>query len=245
MLNILILVDEIFTGKIKSIKTNKVLPEISEEKSDTQKKESDEQTDTTDTPELETEQSAAERRNRQGKGLKILTPDQMLSRLPTTLAQLKAGNTAEATVVFFAPFKKIKEINLQPFNQRCLKMKTIFMNTENSKTNEPHRFRLSLANTINLKNRNKNIAFGNLSIYCTWKNIKSAYNNNKFKISAPTWNDTFDFPDGCYSIADIQYSFKFIIKKLETLTENPPVQIYSNKIKNRIVFKINTGYKLE
>ena len=119
------------------------------------------------------------------------------------------------------------------------------MNTENSKTNEPHRFRLSLADKLNLKNLNKNIALGNLSIYYTWKNIKSAYSNNKFKISVPTWNDTFDLPDGSYSIADIQDYFEFIIKKHETLTENPPVQIYPNKIKNRIVFKIKTGYKLE
>ena len=67
------------------------------------------------------------------------------------------------------------------------------MNTENSKTNEPHKFRLSLSDKLNLKNPNKNIALGNLSIYYTWKNIKSAYNNKKFKISAPTWNDTFDY----------------------------------------------------
>ena len=119
------------------------------------------------------------------------------------------------------------------------------MKTENSKTNEPHKFRLSLSDKLNLKNPNKNIALGNLSIYYTWKNIKSAYNNNKFKISAPTWNDTFDLPDGSYSISDIQDYFEFIIKKHETLTENPPVQIYPNKIKNRIVFKIKTGYKLE
>ena len=78
-----------------------------------------------------------------------------------------------------------------------------------------------------------------MSIYYTWKYIKSAYNNNKFKISAPTWNDTFDLPDGSYSIEDIQEYFEFIIKKQETLTENP-VQIYPNKIKNRIVFKIKT-----
>ena len=58
-------------------------------------------------------------------------------------------------------------------------------------------------------------------------------------------DNTFDFPDGSYSIADIQDYFEFIIKKHETLTENPPVQIYPNKIKNRIVFKIKTGYKLE
>ena len=70
-------------------------------------------------------------------------------------------------------------------------------------------------------------------------------NNNKFKVSAPTRNDTFHLPDGSYTICDIQDYFEFIIKKHETLTENPPVQIYPNKIKNRIVFKIKTGYKLE
>ena len=75
--------------------------------------------------------------------------------------------------------------------------------------------------------------------------MKSAYNNNKFKISPSTWNDTFDLPDGSYSIEYIQDYFEFIIKKHETLTGNPPVQICSNKIKNRIVFKIKTGYKLE
>ena len=111
-------------------------------------------------------------------------------------------------------------------------METTFMNTENSKTNEPHKFRLSLSDKLNLKNPNKNIALGNLSIYYTWKNIKSAYNNNKFKISAPTWNDTFDLLDGSYSIADIQDYFEFIIKKHETST-----------FKNRIFFKIKTGYK--
>ena len=81
------------------------------------------------------------------------------------------------------------------------------MNTENGKTNQPHRFRLSLANKLNLKNPNKNIALGNLRIYYTWKNIKPAYSNNKFKISAPILNHTFDLPDGSYSIADIQDYF--------------------------------------
>ena len=124
-------------------------------------------------------------------------------------------------------------------------METIFMNTENSKTSEPHRFKLDLTDKLNLKDPKKNMALADLSIYYTWKNIKSEYKNNKFKISAPTWNDTFDLPDGSYSIVDIQDYFEFIIKKHETLTENPPVQIYVNKIKNRIVFKIKTGYKLE
>ena len=77
------------------------------------------------------------------------------------------------------------------------------------------------------------------------EHIKSAYNNNKFKISAPAWNNTFDLRDGSYSIADIQDYFEFIIKKHETLTEDPPVETYPNKTKNRIFFKINTGYKLE
>ena len=119
------------------------------------------------------------------------------------------------------------------------------MNTKKSKTSKPHRFKLHLTDKLNIKNPNKNMALANMSIYYTRKNIKSEYSNNKFKISAPTWNDTFDLPDSCYSISDIQDYFEFIIKKHKTLTENPPVQIYPNKIKNRIVFKIKTGYKLE
>ena len=79
-------------------------------------------------------------------------------------------------------------------------MKTIFINTENSKTNEPHKFKLDLTDKLNLQNRNKNMALANLSIYYNWKNIKSEYNNNKFRISAPTWNDTFDFSYGSCSI---------------------------------------------
>ena len=124
-------------------------------------------------------------------------------------------------------------------------METIFINSENIKISEPHRFRLGLTEKPDLKDPKKNMALANLSIYYTWKNIKSEYNNNKFKISAPTWNDTFDLPDGSYSIAEIQDYFEFMIKKHETLTENLPVQIYPNKIKNRIVFKIKTSYKLE
>ena len=124
-------------------------------------------------------------------------------------------------------------------------METIFMNTENSKKSEPHRFKLDLTDKRNLKNPSKNMALANLSIYYTWKNIKLVYNNNKFKISATTWNDSFDLREGSYSISDIQDYFEFIIKKHETLTENPPVQIYPNKIKNKTVFKIKNSYKLE
>ena len=113
-------------------------------------------------------------------------------------------------------------------------MEAIFMNTENSKTNESHRFKLDLADKLNLKSPKKNIALVNVSISYTWKNVKSEYSNNKFKISAPTWNQTFDLPDGSYTISSIQDYFEFIIKKHETLTENPSIQIYPNKIKNRI-----------
>ena len=93
-------------------------------------------------------------------------------------------------------------------------METIFMNTENSKTNKSHRFKLDLTDKLNRKNPNKNMALANLSIYCTWKNIKSEYNNNKFKISAPTWNDTSDLPDVSYSIPNIQDYCEFIIKNM-------------------------------
>ena len=125
-------------------------------------------------------------------------------------------------------------------------MKTIFMNTENSKTNESNKVIYQFTDKLNLKNpNNKNIRRVNLSIYYTWKNIISAYNNNKFKISAPTWNDEFYLPDGSYLISDIQDYFEFIIKKHGTFIENLPIQIYSNKIKSRIVFKIMAGYKLE
>ena len=77
----------------------------------------------------------------------------------------------------------------------------------------------------------------NLSIYYPWRNIKSAHNNNEFEISAPNWNDKFDLADGSYSIADIQDYFEYIIKKHETFTENPPVQIYPNKIKTELLSK--------
>ena len=92
-------------------------------------------------------------------------------------------------------------------------METVFMNNENIKTNEPHKLRLTLADKLNHKDHNENMAFANLSIYYKWTNIKSAYNNNKFKTSTPTWNYEFNFPDGSYSISDIQDYFEYILKK--------------------------------
>ena len=80
-------------------------------------------------------------------------------------------------------------------------MNTIFMNSENSKTSKPHA--LILTDRLDLKRGEKSIALSNLSIYYTWKNIKSIYNTNKFEISVPTWNDKFELSDGSYSVSDI------------------------------------------
>ena len=112
------------------------------------------------------------------------------------------------------------------------------------KKREPRRFKLDLTVKPNLKNSNKNMALVHLSFYYTWKNIKSEYKRNKFKIFAPTW---WYFWFSWWFLLNfcIQYYFEFIIKKHETLTENVAIQIYPNKIKSRIVFKIKTGYKLE
>ena len=85
-----------------------------------------------------------------------------------------------------------------------------FYERENSKRNEPHKFRLDLTDRFNLKDIKKNMALTNLSIYYTWKNIKSEYNNYKFKVSSPTLNDSFDLLDGSYSISDIQDYFELL-----------------------------------
>ena len=126
-----------------------------------------------------------------------------------------------------------------------IKMETFFMNIKNSKTNESRMFQYDLIDKLDFKNPNKNMALGSLSIYYTWKNVKSTYNNNKFKISAPTWNETFDLPDGSDNISEIQDYIEYIIKKHQTIGETAPILIYANTINNRIIFKIKSGYKLE
>ena len=124
-------------------------------------------------------------------------------------------------------------------------MDTVFMNSDNSKTSIPHVLTLKLTSKLDLRLGEKVIALSNLSIYYTWRNIKSSYNNNKFKISAPTWNDKFELPDGSYSVSDIQDYFKYILKKHGENTNKPSVQIYVNKIENIITFKIKNGYSIE
>ena len=124
-------------------------------------------------------------------------------------------------------------------------MDTIFMNSENSTRSEPHILKLKLTDKLDLQIGENVIALSNLSIYYTWKNTKSSYNNNKFKISAPTWNEEFTLPDGSYSVSDIQDYFEYILKKHTENIDKPPTQIYINKIENRITFKIKKGYSLE
>ena len=82
-------------------------------------------------------------------------------------------------------------------------------------------------------------------IYYTWRNIKSSDNSNRFKISAPTWNDKFELPDGSYSASNIQDCFEYLFKKHGENTDKPSVQIYVNKTENRFTFKIKNRYGLE
>ena len=93
-------------------------------------------------------------------------------------------------------------------------MDTIFINSENSRTSEYHALVLKLTDKLDLRRGQKSVALSNRSIYYTWRNIKSLYFNNKFKISAPTWSDEFELPDGSYSISDIQNYLETILKKM-------------------------------
>ena len=117
-------------------------------------------------------------------------------------------------------------------------MQTFFMNTENSEKNESNKFMYQFTDKPNLKTpNNENIGSVNLSIYCTWKNIKSAYNNNKFKISAPIRNDEFDLPDGSYSISEIQDYFEFIIKSMKLWLKIYPYKFIQIKSKTEFFSK--------
>ena len=113
-------------------------------------------------------------------------------------------------------------------------MDNTFMNSENSKTSKSNVLALKLTNKLDLRIAEKTIALSNLSIYYTWRNIKNVYNNNKFKISAPTWNDKFELPGDSYSVSGIQDYFEYILEKHGEDIDEPSVQIYVNKIENRI-----------
>ena len=127
-------------------------------------------------------------------------------------------------------------------------MGNIFMSTENGKTSDSNRFRLYFTDKIDLRG-NKKIALSDLSIHYTWYNIKEQYNNNKFRLFAPTWSEDVTIPDDSYEISQIQnYFLDEVIKKYESdvkSNEQSPILTYANRILNRITFRIKTGYKLE
>ena len=124
-------------------------------------------------------------------------------------------------------------------------MDTIFMNSDNSKTSEYHVLVLKLTDQQEIRKGQKTVVLSNISNYYAWENIKNSYNNNRFKISAPTWNEKFELPDGSYSISDIQDYFGYILKKHSENVDNLSVRIYVNKIESNITFKIKSGYHLE
>ena len=109
-------------------------------------------------------------------------------------------------------------------------METIFINIENSKINESHKFLFNLSLISDLRSLNKHVALQNLSIYYTWKNMRQQYKNNKLKKIAPTWNNEFDLPHGSYSVLGIQNYFEFIIKNYETLPPNLLILFYIIRI---------------
>ena len=124
-------------------------------------------------------------------------------------------------------------------------MNTIFMNSENSRTSEYHVLVLKLTDKLDLRRGQKSVALSNLSIYYRFKNIKSSYNNIKFKLYAPTWSDEFELPDGSCSISDIQDYFEYIHKKHSENVDNSSIRICVNKIQNKITFKIKKRYYFE
>ena len=167
--------------------------------------------------------------------------------MPILLAHIKAGNTYKDSLneikkncLFIALGKKNLKGSIQYLAETNIRMTTIFMNSENSKTSDVHRLRFNLTSKMDLRRGGKGVALSELSVYYTWKNIKMSYKNNKSKISGEIWDEEFELPDGYYSVSDIQEHFEHIIKKHETLNDKPPVQIFANKIQNRATMKIKS-----
>ena len=117
-------------------------------------------------------------------------------------------------------------------------MDTIFMNSENSKTSEHNVLVLKLTDKLDLRRGQKTVALSNLSIYYTRKNVKSSYNNNKFKISASTWSEDFKLQDGSYSVSDIQDYFEYILKKHSERVDTPSITMYVNRTEIELHLKL-------
>ena len=118
------------------------------------------------------------------------------------------------------------------------------MKSKNSQTSKPDILILKFNNKLDFRRSENRIALSNLSINYTWKNIKSSYNNNKFELSAPRWNDKFELPDGSYSVSNSQDFFEYILKKHGENIDKPSVHIYVNlKIQKKL--KIGLHLKLK
>ena len=118
-------------------------------------------------------------------------------------------------------------------------MNTIFTNSENSKTSDPHRLLINLTDKIDWRRKDKFIALSNISIYYAWKNIKKSCKNNRFKISTLIWNNEFELPDGSFSISDIQNCFEYIIKNIKKrqLILQQKYTLIKQKIESRLRLK--------
>ena len=121
----------------------------------------------------------------------------------------------------------------------------LLMITKYSKTNEPHKFVLNLSQRLNSRSWKKHVALQNLWICYTWLNIRKQYKNNKLKLVVPMWNNEFEFPDGSYSVSDVQDYIEYIIEKHKKITKVPPASVYSNRINNKLVFEIKDAFNLE
>ena len=124
-------------------------------------------------------------------------------------------------------------------------MDAIFMNSENSKTSKHNVLVLKLTDKLDLRRGQKTVALSNLSIYYTWKNVKSLCNNNKIKISAPTWSEEFELPDGSYSVSDIQDYFEYILKKHSESVDNPSIRMYKIELKIELHLKLKADIILK
>ena len=119
-------------------------------------------------------------------------------------------------------------------------MDTILMDSVNNEISDLHIILLNLLDKTNLNRSDKYVALSNLSIYYTGKIVEKSYESNKLKVSAPTWKEEFQSPDGSYSASYIEEYFQYIIKKYKTVIDYPSLKIYVNKITNRVTYKIKT-----
>ena len=115
-------------------------------------------------------------------------------------------------------------------------MEAIFMNTKNSKTNEPHKLVLPLSQKLNIRSSSKHVTLQNLPICYTCKSIRQQCKSIKIRVIVPILNDDFELPDGSYTVSHFKDYTEYIINKQETLSINSPIYIYFKRINNRLVF---------